>query len=49
MGLTEGMATGYERHGFLIVHRHAGESFADVARRGNGVGVAIRPFRVDVN
>ena len=49
MGLAEGMAAGDERHRLLVVHRHAGEGLADVPRRGNRIGVAVRAFRVDVN
>src|SRR6185436_13597095 len=35
--------------GFFVVHGHAGESFADVSRRGDGIGVAVRTFRVHID
>ena len=49
MGLAEGVATGDERHGLFIVHRHAREGLADVAGRGHRVGLAVRAFRVHVD
>ena len=49
MGLAEGMATGDERHGLLVVHRHAAERLADVPRGGDRIGVAVRAFRVHVD
>jgi hypothetical protein len=37
-------------NGLLVVHRHAREGFLDVARHALGiVGVAARPFRIDVD
>src|SRR5262249_22128260 len=44
--LAEAVATGDQRHGLLVIHRHAGKGLADVARRGHRVGVAIRALRV---
>ena len=49
VGLAEGMAAGDERHRFLVVHRHARERLADIARRRDRIRVAVRAFRVDVN
>ena len=49
MRLTERVATGDERHRFLVVHRHAPERLANVARGGFGIGSAVRAFRVDVD
>ena len=49
MSLAEGVSAGDERDGLLVVHRHAGEGLADVATRGDRVGIAVRPFRIDVD
>ena len=45
VALAEGMAAGGERDGLLIVHRHAGEGLAHVARRLQRVGIAARGLR----
>ena len=49
VGLAEGVAAGDQRDRLLVVHRHPGEGLPDVAGRGEGVGVAVRPLRVDVD
>ena len=49
MRLAEGVTASDERDGFFVIHRHAGEGFADVARRGDGIGIAVRAFGIDVN
>src|SRR5581483_499 len=49
MGLAEGVAAGDEGHGLLVIHRHAGEGFANVSRRGERIGLAVRPFGIDVD
>ncbi len=49
VGLAEGVAAGDERHRLLVVHRHPREGLADIPRRGDRIGVAVRAFRVDVN
>ena len=49
VGLAEGVAAGDQRDGLLVVHRHALERFANVARRGERVRLAVRPFRIDVD
>src|SRR5262249_5000843 len=47
--LAEGVPTGNERDGLLVVHRHAKERLADVLGCGDRSGLAIRSFRVDVD
>ncbi len=49
VGLAEGVATGNQRNGFFVVHRHAEERFADVLGCCDRVRIAVRPFRIDVN
>ncbi len=49
MRLAEGVATGDQRDGFFVVHRHPAERFADVPRRCQRIGVAIGTFGVDVD
>ena len=44
-GLAEGVAAGGERDGLLVVHRHAGEGLADVARRLQRIGIAAAALR----
>src|SRR5439155_616719 len=38
-----------ERDRLLVIHRHAGERLANVARRGGWVRVAVRALRIDVD
>src|ERR1043166_4979241 len=47
--LAEGMPAGDQRDGFLVVHRHAEEGFANIPRRGDRIGIAVRTFRIDVD
>ena len=47
--LAEGVPAGDQRHGLLVVHRHAAERLADVARCGQRIGLAVRALRVDVD
>ncbi len=47
--LADGMATSGQRHGFLIVHRHAGEGDAHVLGCLDRIGLAVDAFRVDVD
>ena len=47
--LAESVAASDECHGFFVVHRHARESLADITRGGDGIRIAVRAFRVDVN
>ncbi len=49
VGLTEGVPTSHERHGLLIVHRHACKSLSNVTARGDRIRVAVRAFRVHVD
>ncbi len=49
VAFAEGVAAGDQCHGLLVVHRHPGEGVANVAGRGEGIGIAVRAFRVDVD
>ena len=49
MALAEGMATCRQRDGFFVIHRHAGEGFANIAARGDWIRITVRAFRIDVN
>ena len=49
MGLAEGVAAGDQRHGLLVIHRHAGEGLANVARRQHRVRIAIGSLGIDVD
>src|SRR5438094_910719 len=44
MGFTEGVSAGYQRNRFHVIHRHAGEGLADIARRRNRVRTSIGTF-----
>ena len=47
--LADGMAAGRQRDGFLVVHRHAGESHAYILGRLERVGLAVDAFGVYVD
>ncbi len=49
MAFAEGVAAGDQGNGFLVVHRHAGEGLANVARCRHRVGLAVGAFGVDVD
>src|SRR5262249_38664959 len=49
VGLAEGVATGDQRDCLLVIHGHAAERLADVARGGNRIRLAVRPFRIDID
>src|SRR4029077_12813602 len=49
VGLAEGMSAGNQGHGLFVVHRHAGEGFADIARGSERIRVAVRALRVHVD
>jgi hypothetical protein len=49
MALAERVAAGDEGNRLLVVHRHAGERLPDIPGRGEGIRLAIRPFRIDVD
>ena len=40
---------GDQRHGFFIIHRHAGEGFAHILCAQQRVGIAVGTLRVDIN
>src|SRR5690242_20492793 len=43
------MAAGDQRDGLLVVHCHAEEGLADIFGRRDWIGLAVRPFRIDVD
>jgi hypothetical protein len=47
--LAERVAAGDQRDGLLVVHCHARERLADVARRSDRVGLPVRAFGIDVD
>ena len=49
MGFAEAVTAGDQRDGLLVIHRHAEERLADVLGGGERVGIAVRPFRIDVD
>ena len=49
MGLAERVAAGDQRDRLLVVHRHPAERLADVAGRGQRVGLAVGALGVDVD
>src|ERR1700758_1596589 len=49
VSFAERVTTGNERNRFFVVHCHAGESLADIARGSDRVGLSIRPFRVHID
>ena len=49
MRLAKGVAAGGERNRLLAVHRHAQEGRLHVARRLQRIGIAARPFGIDVD
>src|SRR5439155_23065906 len=49
MGFTEGVSAGYQRNRFHVIHRHAGEGLADIARRRNRVRTSIGTFGLDID
>ena len=49
MRLAKGVAADDERNRFFVVHGHAGEGFADVARRARGVGIAVGSLGIHVD
>ena len=49
MRLAEGMPARRQRDGVGIIHAHAGKGLADIAARGDRIGVAVRPLGVDVD
>ena len=49
VALAEGVAADGQRHRLLVVHAHPAEGLADVARRFQRVGLAARPFGIDID
>jgi hypothetical protein len=49
MRLAEGVTAGDERDGFLVVHRHAGEGFANVLGGGQRIGLPFGPSGIHVD
>ena len=49
MHFTECVPAGDQRHGFFIIHRHAGEGFAHILCAQQRVGIAVGTLRVDIN
>ena len=49
MSLTKGVSTGDKGNGFLVIHRHAGEGLADIARRGDRVRIAVGALGIHIN
>ena len=49
VGFSECVSAGDERHGFLVVHCHAGEGLADVTRGQQRVRIAVRAFGIHIN
>ena len=49
MGLTKGVPPGDECHRLFIVHGHTAKGFANILRRQQRIGHAIRAFRIHVN
>jgi hypothetical protein len=47
--LAESVAARDQRDRLLIVHRHAGEGLADIPRRRDRVGIAVRALGIDVD
>ena len=46
---SKGVAACDESHCFLVVHGHAGESFADIACGGDGIGFSVRALGVHID
>ena len=49
MGFTEGVPAGNQCDRFFVVHCHAPERLADIARCSDWIRVTIGPFRIHVN
>ncbi len=49
MRLAKGVAARDQRHGFLVIHRHAAERLTDVVRGGYRIGIAVGAFGIDVD
>src|SRR5580704_5100005 len=49
VGFTEAVAAGDQGNGFFVIHCHTGKRFANVPGCGEGIRLAARTFRVDVD
>ena len=49
VGFAERVSAGNERNRFFVVHRHPGERLPNIACRGDGIGLSIRPFRIHID
>ena len=49
VALAEGVPAGNKCHGLLVVHRHAGEGLADVAARGDRIGIGVGSLGIHVD
>src|SRR5512138_245131 len=49
VGFAEGVAAGDERNRLFVIHGHASESLPDILGRRDGIRVAVRAFRIDVD
>ena len=49
VGLAEAVAAGNQRDGFLVVHRHPEERFANILRGSDRIRIAVRPFRIHID
>src|SRR5208283_4181844 len=49
VGFAERVTARYERHRLFVVHSNTRENLTDILGRQEGIRVAIRPFRVDVD
>ena len=49
VALAESVAAGDQGDGLLVIHRHPGESLADIARCGQGVGVAVGSLGIHID
>src|ERR1700732_47965 len=49
VGFSERVPAGNESNGLFVIHRHASERFADIARRSDWIGLSIGPLRIHIN
>src|SRR2546422_1597770 len=49
VSLAEGVTAGDERNRLFVVHRHTAERFANIPGRRDGIRVAVRALRIDVD
>src|SRR6202023_1666132 len=49
VGFAEAVTPGNQRDRLFVVHRHTAERFANILGRREGIRLAVRPFRIDVD